>query len=408
MIFGKKDGLFNYNVGLGDYNFSASDQVGTRDTRIGHKYQVSCSQSDPLLSKSSNELEVVGCQSCEIPYQQEADLLQSGKPSHITEVNPKNWLKDEDRDFTGLHAGGSGDARDVFGFMTTTQCDYMQHCVLQNGSCPPPQPVYFNSEIFYKDMLGNEWSKLITDAKQRVNTEGYPTLMSIRSLNWQVKVSGSRIIRTSHSVILVGISGSDSQGYDFDIVDPNVPDKVTSLNDCRSADIRITYDGQTSTDSGLACSPLSYWSTAGPVFIREINLADSYTRAKAYADFCNNAQNSANYKELCGRDKLTDWLKGNLADLVNVGSEASPGGTCFGWADFYLRMTYLSDFVGKDFHSDDGTMVGRDCDANHYPMGKSALAPTSRQLASVTQTDLMTSIIKSLNDLLLKLKTTKP
>jgi hypothetical protein len=35
-----------------------------------------------------------------------------------------------------------------------------------------------------------------------------------------------------------------------------------------------------------------------------------------------------------------------------------------------LEVAYLGDFVGTDYHPDDGKYVGIDCDENHYPTNK--------------------------------------
>ncbi|MCX6712342.1 MAG: hypothetical protein NT041_01470 [Candidatus Vogelbacteria bacterium] len=227
------------------------------------------------------------------------------------------------------------------------------------------------------ESMSQEWKNKIDEAVTTVNSNGSPVELTIRALNWPIRIIGNRgDIPSAHSVILVGLSGSEEQGYKFDIVDPNIPDKITYLENCRYSKLSITYDHKTDEYFGLGCSPLDIvvYPKAGPVFIRYIDdKGSSAIRASVHKNFCNQSGNN-NYRDLCSRVKITDWLKNNLTKFENL---PAGGGTCEAWSKFYLDMAYLGDFVGTDFSPGDGKFVSADgsagCDMNHYPPAKKSV-----------------------------------
>ena len=61
-------------------------------------------------------------------------------------------------------------------------------------------------------------------------------------------------------------------------------------------------------------------------------------------------------------------LLDNIPNIKNGEGDDDHGGYCRAYSDFIERVAYLGDFVGTDYHPNDGKYVGVDCDANHYPL----------------------------------------
>lgn len=386
--FGKKDGLFNPTPVFPDgWNFTASDKVGTLASKIGDIYQVYCceKQDKPTILnmcktagvnggvyKFSNKVKVANSQSCEVPFSQIKEAFNTGRPVHITEL-PKldKWVATtQDQDYTVKNPTGSGDTRNIQELLISNQCDYIAKC-LPTNSCPV-KPVYFNAHISYlEESLA--WKTKVEELEFQVGS-GWPAQLTFRALDWPVKISGQDVNKIAHSVIAVGVSGSSDMGYDFDIIDPNYPNEITKLSNCRYALMEITYDGNLYSYTGLGCDSSKY-SKDGQILIGNWDLLTQ--KKEDYKKFCGNTQNFTSFSNLCVSRNINRWLRENLTNLVNP---TPNGGNCFAWTTFYLNMAYLGDFVGTDYHPDDGKIVGRDCDANHYPISKVAQNSTSGTL----------------------------
>ncbi|MCX6712345.1 MAG: hypothetical protein NT041_01485 [Candidatus Vogelbacteria bacterium] len=61
-------------------------------------------------------------------------------------------------------------------------------------------------------------------------------------------------------------------------------------------------------------------------------------------------------------------IENDIPSIRNMeGAIDNLSGYCYGYSDLVLRIAYLGDFVGYDFHPNDGYIVGAGCDANHQP-----------------------------------------
>jgi len=101
----------------------------------------------------------------------------------------------------------------------------------------------------------------------------------------------------------------------------------------------------------------------------------SYCRQHSESKFCKERQSN-----------LSLWLENNYPHVPNMeGYLSNQIGVCRGWSELVLRLAYLGDFVGTDYHPDDGKYVGTDCDANHYPItpAKSTQTDSTNWLANV-------------------------
>jgi hypothetical protein len=190
-----------------------------------------------------------------------------------------------------------------------------------------------------------------------------------------------------HAVIGLGLANESSwstttsgivlsgKKYDIKILDPNGPKVKTFV--CK------TYDPNPlipDLDEGFNCSP-AYPTRVGNKFfyIRVLKskvdqtnslwgLRDGYCETNPPNDFCQ-------------RD-LPGYMESNYPEIDN-GLEEFENGCCAGWSDVVLKVGYLGQFTSKDFHPNDGNVVGKGCDANHYPSGKSAQAGSTFWLANL-------------------------
>ena len=392
---------YTYNISNRDSNnflsatgtqqdLKAKDDVYVRNAQAGDDYLVTCREKDKVDAEAKVKTSVLarvveGTQggACELPWSNTEEGLKQNKPFHVTEANLSDWVtKIQEKDFS-KYGYGSGDTRDISDFMIGGQCDYTA-CILGKGACP--KPIYFSSKIIPISPMGQAWADALTAAKKTVNIAGLPKGLGIRSLNWAMSISNNKLVYTGHAVILVGINDLGNNVYNFDIIDPNIPDRVSSLTNCKYAEMDVTSSGLTGKDLGLSCDPLDtnvYPAKDGPAFIYQIS--DLYDKAfLAFYNFCQNPNNATQYKDLCSRDKgkssINQWLKDNLTSFSNINYG---GGTCHAWSEFFVNVAFLGDFVGTDYHPDDGKIVGKDCDINHYPFKKTSVANSNNWLANV-------------------------
>ena len=355
---GKKDGLFNSSIAsLADLNFSASDQVGTLKSSVGDIYQTRCcSRKDNPglfsmcqdasaggLTRYANKVKVVGCQSCEIPLDTVIDNLNKSQRAIITEKDFSDWGTSDafDRinwptndENNGLGSGDEQDIRHIMGFL---------QCVSGFANITSHDPGIFS--------LALSDTKKIIDG----NGGGNPTPLVFKLTDSSYQITGG-----NHAVIALSITGGDSSNpYTVKILDSDGP--ATRTLTCRPVSIRrndATYmtitrcEGYPGFSYAIAISP-----TASNI---NFNL-DTVGLIKSKI-----------------RSNPSQWLEqGNYPNITNFCSASCPAGkmgVCSGWVGLVLKIAYLGDFVGYDFHPNDGKIVGKDCDANHYPKSdKSAL-----------------------------------
>lgn len=418
---GKKDGLFNSTIKtLSDLNFlSKEDKIGTLSSKVGDIYQAYCCerQDNPTLLKMckptainggtfkfSSKIKVIDASACEIPFSTISKDLENKNLTLITEKNFKNWTNEDDLDKVARSKGnGSGDKDDVMGTMGDIQCAL---CHPLSHSC---EKVFFKATFTPKSYP--ELDKKVSDLIVDINNNHFPALAPFRIVDYTLKVNVdlSEVEPTRHMLIVVSAKKNSivtGNNYSFDIVDPNYPDKIGSFENCQFGNVTYTYAGKSWFISGLYCSKSDY----GGVILESDNLTkiiDNYNReSNLYTSLCNQPINKEKYPDLCVDRwfKITDWLKNrdNRPSFDNFSTEESPNGNCKGWAIFVDRAAYFGNFVGEDYHPDDGKIVGRDCDANHYPATKQAKATTSLQLANMLSLDKIGELVSSFINRLFK------
>lgn len=388
----------------GDHALTPADNVSIylRDASPrsydGNVYQAVCMHRDNNGKADGNavysqKMTVEVPAKCEVPFSLiQMDLYpQSGamQPAHITENNLKGWVGEDDDDFAGAvwddanltcspsTKAGSGDVRDVQCNIIDKSCKvdcaspYGSYQCQQSNSLPADQT---------KVTTYNYWpttsflGKSIDYAIKWVYNRHYPMGLSFHLPGFNIILSNGTFLQegfTTHKVVVIGISGSPTQGYDFDIIDPNTPNTTTTLGHCLRADWSISYGKTINYYSGLMCDniPSAYSSLKGPALIQIDNnfsgfdFEDNY--ATALEGLCSSA-NGADYPDLCGRkNDIDSWLKSNLTDFQNPNIQ---GGVCGAWSDFMIKVAFYGDFSDVDYHPDDHKYVGIDCDANHHSL----------------------------------------
>jgi len=370
--FGKKDGLFNNSfTSIADFNFKASDQVGTLSSKIGDTYQVACcerrdsptilnmckSSSERGISKSSYKVKVVDSQSCEVSWGGTWDGLSKNKIRTITEKDLKGWFSVDDQDGTRFSVLGSGDQTDI-----KNAIEKIQSCnasVVNDASQINPTAVI----LTLRERLG----------KYKPTRLG---AMLIDDKNNYLYNHALLALSTSAS------SNSPAGPFSVNVYDSNLG--ATADLSCQISAVQINVNGQKiNFNSAVSCQSTNSWAAGYSKAI--LIKGDLYG-----ADI----ECSENYR---ARPQPTTWISENINGLDNWASGTNPKGVCLGITDFVTRVACYGDFVGTDYHPNDGKIVGRDCDANHYPLpGATALnSDNSRQLANLGWLD---QFIQSLTD----------
>jgi len=374
------------------WNLRQKDEVYMTGVREGNEYTISCLSREGKGSVSSAHVKVNDdCRvPCEVPFDTIANEL-GGKDWSlsnffritITEEDLAKWANDtSDQDHA--YFSGSGNQYNIILYMMQTQLGlYSPEASLisnknANPTCPVQRNVYFNSEIIYVNNLDSAFFS--QELKSYVNDYGYPMEVTVRGIDWGVYLYEDQtfqsLIPDSHSVIVtfiedIGEQENTSPYFNLKILDPNRPEGEISFRNCKPAFLYIESSGYDKLSfGGFGCEPeADYYGDNVFIFSDKslYSVNPGYDWIEAYHQFKTGLcfEGSAqSYTDFCQRGKLTDWLRNNLTKLEN------PSGSCYAWTMFMLKVAYLGDFVGTDYHPDDGKYVGVDCDANHYPTNK--------------------------------------
>ena len=269
---------------------------------------------------------VVG-EPCEMPFDKIVSDLKDNKVTPITEVDFKSWATKYSIDDLNSSGGmGSGGYYDLRNYIIQIQ-----------GNCGAnlPQDPGEIVKLFDNSLARNKPLQLNVD--------------------W---VKGAGLI-SGHSIIGLKFMKDASGGVSsIDFLDPNGP-KVRTLKNCNAH----LSSGTPPNLPFLWCDYDIFPASWGQVRIavKDFDLYETKKFESERQSYC-----LGKNTEFCKRN-ISDYLETNFPYINNPGAE----GSCLGWSDFVLRVAYLGDFVGYDYHPNDGKIVGRDCDENHYPINKS-------------------------------------
>jgi hypothetical protein len=375
----------------------------------GTNMQVWCwEKSSPSTTKKSAGIRVVsecqgvaGGEPCEIPFDRISPLLDtrawdeySFTKVEITENSLADWVND----IGELDKGsllGSGNRTDIENYIISQQNNKGTPKTSVTISCPVGRNVYFNSQIIYSGEVESEFFS--QNLKTFVNDYGYPVGVTIRNKNWPVFVytggiygSKGYLSELNHQVIVLSLENEESgsnQNYSFSlqILDPNEPTKVTYLKNCRRAMLSIESSGfEKMFFGGFGCTSDNEF--LGEVFVYgkdyyfttpKLSWIEGYHKYRTSLCSPGSSQEKTNF---CKRGKINEWLKNNLTNLDNPGAG---GGNCYSWTIFMLKVAYFGDFVGIDYHPNDGNITGTNCDPiTHYPVGAKRTSSANSFLAS--------------------------
>jgi len=341
-------------------------KINDKSLEVGNTYQTfCCSLKDPsqrtggFLDRlidfcqdntlSSSQKMVIGNSvPCELSFRSIADSLSGEKATHITEQNMRRWALTDDLDYKD--AIGSGDVRDLTAEIVNRQ---------DTGSCAGSSTSIPNPGDF------EETQAVIRELKKRIKNPDNPNLKDV------VEIGISNYERDIHhaEIALELIDNGDS--YAIKILDPNGP-KISSItcpktefSDCKQAssytgnvyDFQISLTGLRDQDSTR-------------IKRKQLRTVEcSKTIGRPTDEFCNR--------------NFAKWLEENYPNIDNPADESSRG-SCWGWSDFMISVAYLGDFVGYDYHPNDGKVIRTDCDEiTRYPLSrKSSSAHPQNWLAN--------------------------
>jgi hypothetical protein len=131
-----------------------------------------------------------------------------------------------------------------------------------------------------------------------------------------------------HETIVLEITSLDTNGgYRMEILDPNGPRLDTFI--CK----KTICGGH----SFYGCSSPNY---PGNFFV-PIDSKDVSTLVASLNSFCRSNSQSKFCKDRYSNTSL--WLKNNYP-LIDNPAGSTERGSCFGWSDFILKVTYLGEF----------------------------------------------------------------
>jgi hypothetical protein len=295
----------------------------------------------------SQKMVITDSTACEVPFVSIANNLKNNViPTIITETSFKDWGNDQSLDNVKATAGfGAGDKEDLENEMDSTQ-----QCT---GALGKPNPVDIG-------ITGLREMQISTYAKQ-------PVTMSIFSETTDF------LPISAHAVIVLKVTEGANKNFKIRVLDSGTqaqPDYPKAYDiDCNPGTIRV--------NEVYAPTIVCVHPEMGRVWFINDEISVVRGLKQAFLGYCRN--NS--FSKFCTERKdMTGWLEANYPKIQNfVGPN---GGVCSGWSVFILRVAYLGDFVGTDYHSNDGKIVGRDCDANHYPSQKSTSIKSQNWLAN--------------------------
>jgi len=363
----KEGNLFSTTTSFStaDYNLPAKapeSGIGTLASYPGDTYQVTCCERQENasgipscktggISKLSHKTTVVEGEMCEIPFGNILNNLNNLRYAMITEKGFKDWSGYDDLDYVGFNmdinkphrdpvVGGSGDLSDIYKAMVQGQCLAMSQI-----------------QDFTSSALGAiKSAKVITDARQPspLNIAYEQILNGVTSIKYHQLIALNIMEVIEGKRYTIKVLNSESVGSDSG---PSV-----YAMDCQVIGNHYFVNGYY---TGVFCD------ASGSPYGGEIAIgATSFSSVELLRSKFNSICPYNDSKKICQERKanMSAWLENNYPSNVNNFSEISIG-ICQGWTDFILKVTYLGDFVGTDFHPNDGLVVGRGCDTNHYPAG---------------------------------------
>ncbi len=360
------------------------DKVTIPNVVPGNSYMVSCSGpastgSSGLATTSWVTVGSSNCPSvgtgttgvpCEVPFK--ADFFVNSFPAsltvfQITEKDAEGWSQNDSADHVGFdcqsggnfstsqNGTGSGDRADIAKMISCQQtCSAGTSALLDShadGIIDMMQKSFKNGDPLLLAIIGNMRNYPQIDP----NSESRHALVA-----YDMQV-GSQVVRID--VIDPNVNANSTSGKHFNHVDCNRLGS-SGIGDCHNYPFGTAY-----MDPFHIQFPqyvrLSDWSAV----LIGTNLKDIHD------NFCQ--QQGHSNLHVCQGTAISRLLNGGILDLNNPLTVKGEG-SCFSWATLEMDLAYLGDFVGTDFHPDDGKIVDTDCDANHYPITKSAwLNPTN-------------------------------
>ncbi|MCX6718238.1 MAG: hypothetical protein NTY81_01360 [Candidatus Staskawiczbacteria bacterium] len=328
---------------------------------------ISTKSTNPANEQFGPEKDVKLVESCEVPFASIAKDLNHNILTDITENSFRDWASDDTEDSNSIfdpvtrktNPFGSGDKTDIIRGIIYNQC---------TTACPIPP-----SDI--------TWKTAISDLEKIIPSTKYPNKKDAEQLSLVFHDANIPYNHTgNHSVIATFVTDPGDGTATITYLDPNGPTNNLFIYCGRKTD-NIPADH---TDKWC-------FSPKGNKFVNPfVDTVDAQQQANlssARNNFINSNQNFCSdpkHSDYCKRD-INQWIRTNYPDINNFSvTNLDLGGCCKGWTDFVMRVAYLGDFVGYDYHPNDGKYVNQDCDANHYPLPtKSAFLDSTNFLGSI-------------------------
>ena len=357
---------YTYNISNRDSNnflsatgtqqdLKAKDDVYVRNAQAGDDYLVTCREKDKVDAEAKVKTSVLarvvegkgigGGEPCEVGFTQIMNKLDAFQPFTITEIDFRDWSKTQDIDLDAK--GGSGDNSDLKKAFLGESCTTFD---LQ---------YIFDFVIKFEGTATKYFEKYekTNDAAMFSNTVFKKTPQGLFFVGW-------------HELIFIGFDRSktsnisEDTGYYLKYLDPNDPSLI-STTFCKKREVHEPYGV---TKKLFVCD-------------YKYNDTDSYLAPFVIHD---DEEFTANVEENRIRTNTAVWLSNptNVPLIYNFSIDGVTQGVCNGWSKTVLGVAYLGDFVGTDYHPNDGKTVGKDCDANHYPLPtKTSLTTPARPWA---------------------------
>lgn len=268
------------------------------------------------------------------------DSLEKNQITTITEKDFRSWATADDADNSVKSGGaGSGDIEDLKNYIIANQAVVGCHSV----------------------STYDDWKNLVSPLEKIIPSPKFPKKQdAIQLLLMLYKKSPppwnpSSNFDGNHSVIATYISEDINGVVRIDYLDPNGPSNGRSIYCNRGSDnvpYPLSFCYLPDYDEFVAIViPQDYLQN-------QLNLSSVWNNAVS-SNFCKDP----NHRDYCQRN-INQWIQNNYPKIDN---NAFPGGgKCSGWTDFVLKVAYLGDFVGEDYHPGDGKFVGVACDTSHH------------------------------------------
>ena len=302
---------------------------------VGNVYQKRCYKSGswpvPIWAKSK-KVAIVSAEPCEIAGGSIFSRLNQRQHTTITEASFRDWGIEQTIDRTSVTNGlGSGDKEDIKNEMNANQ---------QCTGFIPIDNIPSSGEVGVSALRA---LKVSTDARQ-------PAKMGLFAIN-------SLLL---HDVVVLKITEEANTNFTVKILDSGLGDSAPEVNEINCHIKSYSVVGKSYT--GLICDHSSLGDSI--IFSANQNLISNLRQS--FFNYCSQHSVSSFCVE---RQNMSSWVENNYPNISNFTTTGTgSNGVCSGWADFVLKVAYLGDFVGMDYHPNDGKIVGRDCTANHYPI----------------------------------------